>query len=239
MMGRDPQGTGNAVIVGTGNGISASLSRALRERGWRLALISRDPAKFSDLTRETGAVAIAADAGKPADMERAFAEIDRALGPLDLAVYNASFRTRGPVGDLDPADVEKALTTGAFGGFLMAREAARRMVPRGTGAIFFTGASASVKGYAQSAPFAMAKFALRGLAQSAARELHPRGIHIAHFIIDGGVRNKGRGYTEKPGDAPDSYLDPDAIAASYLAVLDQPRSAWTTEVELRPWVEKF
>jgi len=110
------------------------------------------------------------------------------------------------------------------------------MVPQGRGAILFTGASASVKGYPQSAPFAMGKFALRGLAQSMARELAPLGIHVAHFIIDGAIRNPGR---SEPADNPDSMLDPDAIAASYLHVLNQPRSAWTWELELRPWVEKF
>ena len=227
-----------AVIVGTGSGISASVARALRARGWRLALVSRSIASSSALVVETGALAIAADGSNPADMERAFAEIDNKLGPVDLAIYNASARARGPLVDVVPADVEQALMIGAYGGFLMAQQAAKRMLPRGAGAIFFTGASASVKGYPQSAAFAMAKFALRGLSQSMARELQPKGIHVAHFIIDGGVRNAARGRTESSG-APDSLLDPDAIATSYLHVLDQPRSAWTSELELRPWVEHF
>jgi NAD(P)-dependent dehydrogenase (short-subunit alcohol dehydrogenase family) len=230
---------GCAVIVGVGSGVSASLARALHARGWKLALVSRNPAKCAALSAATGALAIAADASVPADMDRAFAEIDKAFGALDLAVYNAGLRARGPIADLAPADVERALSTGAYGGFLMARAAAKRMEPRGRGAIFFTGASASVKGYALSAPFAMAKFALRGLAQSAARELQPKGIHVAHFVIDGAVRNRERGHVEGSTDAPDSLLDPDAIAAAYLAVLDQPRSAWSTEVELRPWTERF
>jgi NAD(P)-dependent dehydrogenase (short-subunit alcohol dehydrogenase family) len=132
--------------------------------------------------------------------------------------------------------VEKAIRVSAFGAFLVAQAAVRRMLPRGHGAILFTGASASVKGYAQSAPFAMAKFALRGLAQSMTRELSPQGIHVAHFVIDGGIRSARRA---EPLDRPDSLLDPDAIAASYLHVLAQPRSAWTQELELRPWVEKF
>ena len=132
--------------------------------------------------------------------------------------------------------MQNALAVGAFGGFLVAQQAARRMVPRGRGAILFTGASASVKGYKQSAPFAMAKFALRGLAQSMARELAPQGIHVAHFVLDGTIRNPGR--IEAP-DSPDSMLDPDAIALSYLHVIHQERSAWTWEVELRPWVETF
>ena len=124
----------------------------------------------------------------------------------------------------------------AFGGFLVAQEAARRMLPKGAGAILFTGASASVKGYAQSAPFAMGKFALRGLAQSMARELSPQGIHVAHVVVDGGIRSARRPET---ADRLDATLDPDAIAASYLHLLQQDRSAWSWEIEVRPWVEKF
>lgn len=228
----------SALIVGTGSGISAAFARALHRDGWKLVLASRKPDQFADLAREVGAHSIAVDASDAAQVAAMFAEIDRVAGPLDLALYNASFRTRGAFVDLVPEDVQQALTVSAFGAFLVAQEAAKRMVARGTGAIFFTGASASVKGYPQSAPFAMAKFALRGLAQSMARELQPKGIHVAHFIIDGGVRNSDRGRVEGTGET-DSLLDPDAIAASYLQVLDQPRSAWTSELELRPWVERF
>ena len=158
------------------------------------------------------------------------------LGTPDVVVYNASFRTRGPFVDLDPAEVQKAIAVSAFGGFLVAQQAARRMLPKGEGAILFTGASASVKGYAQSVPFAMGKFALRGLAQALARELSPRGIHVAHFVIDGGIRSERR---PPSPDKPDALLDPDAIAESYWHVLQQPRSAWSWEIELRPWVENF
>ena len=165
-----------------------------------------------------------------------FAAVEAATGAPDVVVYNASARARGPVAELVPAEVERALMVSAYGGFLVAREAAARMLPKRHGAILFTGASASVKGYPLSAPFAMGKFALRGLAQSMARELAPQGIHVGHFVIDGAIRNPGR--TEPP-DRPDSMLDPDAIAASYLHLLQQPRSAWTWEVELRPWVERF
>jgi NAD(P)-dependent dehydrogenase (short-subunit alcohol dehydrogenase family) len=151
-------------------------------------------------------------------------------------IYNASFRSRGPFVELDPADVERSLAVTAYGAFLVAQQAARRMLPKGHGAILFTGASASVKGYAQSAPFAMGKFALRGLAQSIARELHPHGIHVAHIVVDGGIKSARRA---EPPDKPASLLDPDAIAATYLHVIDQPRSAWSWEVEVRPWVERF
>lgn len=231
--------TKTALIVGTGNGISASLAEALARDGYKLALASRHPDRFADLARRTGAHAIAADAASPDAVKAMFDVVDRVLGPLDVAVYNASFRTRGPLVELVPADVLKTLEVSAFGGFLVGQEAAKRMLPRGQGTILFTGASASMKGYPQSAPFAMGKFALRGLAQSMARELQPKGIHIAHFNIDGGVRNAERGRLEGATEPADSLLDPDAIAETYLAVIRQPRSAWSTEVELRPWVERF
>lgn len=228
----------HALIVGAGEGISAAFARALAGAGARVALASRHPERIAGLAREAGGPAHRCDAGSRADVAGLFQSLDRDFGPLDVVLYNASGRVRGPLVDLDPVEVEETLRVSAYGGFLVAQEAARRMLARGKGAIFFTGASASVKGYAQSAPFAMGKFALRGLAQSMARELHPRNIHVAHFVIDGGVRNAARGRIE-PGDAPDSLLDPDAIAATYMAILRQPRSAWTWEVELRPWAERF
>jgi NAD(P)-dependent dehydrogenase (short-subunit alcohol dehydrogenase family) len=226
----------SALIVGAGSGLSASLARLLAKSGMRVALAARATDKLSALTHETGARAFACDASQQADVEKLFGDVEAAHGAPDVVVYNASFRTRGALVDLVPADVEKAIRISAFGGFLVAQQAAKRMLAKGQGAILLTGASASVKGYAQSAPFAMGKFALRGLAQSLARELQPRGIHVAHFVIDGGIRSGRR--PESP-DKPDALLDPNAIAASYLHVLQQPRSAWTSEVELRPWVENF
>ncbi len=229
-------GFDRALIVGAGSGLSASLARLLSKAGMRVALAAREPKKLDVLCAETGARAFACDATKQPEVAKLFADAEAAFGPLDVVVYNASFRTRGPFVELNPADVEKTLTVSAFGGFLVAQEAAKRMLPRGHGAILFTGASASVKGYAQSAPFAMGKFALRGLAQSMARELSPRGIHVAHVVIDGAIRSAQR--TEPP-DRPDSMLDPDAIAQTYLHLLQQQRSAWAWEIELRPWVERF
>jgi NAD(P)-dependent dehydrogenase (short-subunit alcohol dehydrogenase family) len=225
-----------ALIVGAGRGLSASLARLFAGEGLRVALAARDAEKLAPLCAETSAKAFACDAVEPDQVARLFTAVEAAIGAPDVVVYNASARARGPVAELVPAEVERAIMVSAFGGFLVAREAARRMVPKGHGAILFTGASASVKGYPLSAPFAMGKFALRGLAQSMARELAPQGIHIAHFVIDGGIRNPGR---VEPADRPDSMLDPDAIAAAYFSVLRQPRSAWTWEIELRPWVERF
>jgi len=226
----------NALIVGAGSGLSASLARLFSREGLRVALAARNADKLGALCAETGAKAFACDATNAAQVSRLFSAVEAAVSAPDVVVYNASGRARGPVAELVPADVERALIVSAYGGFLVAREAAARMMKKGRGAILFTGASASVKGYPLSAPFAMGKFALRGLAQSMARELAPQGIHIGHFVIDGAIRNPGR--TEPP-DRPDSMLDPDAIAASYLHLLQQPRSAWTWEVELRPWVERF
>ncbi|GJD93835.1 SDR family NAD(P)-dependent oxidoreductase [Methylobacterium iners] len=226
-----------ALIVGAGSGLSASLARLLAAEGLRIGLAARDAAKLADLARETGSAVHACDATKPAEVEALFARIESALGGSpDVVIYNASGRVRGAIEDLDVEAVAGALMTSAYGGFLVAQAAARRMLPARHGAILFTGASASVKGYAGSAPFAMGKFALRGLSQSLARELQPKGIHVAHFVIDGAIRSAGR---PEPADSPDSTLDPDAIARAYCDVLRQDRSAWTSEVELRPWVERF
>ncbi len=225
-----------ALIVGVGSGLSASLARALNKAGIKVALAARRAANVADLAKETGAMAIACDATDRNQVAKLFAQLDEKMVAPDVVVYNASYRTRGPFVGLDPAEVEKSIAVSAFGGFLVAQEAVKRMLPRAHGAILFTGASASVKGYAQSAPFAMGKFALRGLAQSLARELSPQGIHIGHVVVDGGIRSQTR---PVPSDKPDSLLDPDAIAQAYMDLLRQPRSAWAWEIELRPWVERF
>ena len=225
-----------ALIVGVGSGLSASLARLFAKTGLKVALAARRAANLATLAQETGAKTFACDSTDRAQVVKLFSDVEAALGSPDVVVYNASYRTRGPFVELVPDEVEKALMVTAFGGFLVGQEAAKRMLPKRHGAIFFTGASASVKGYAQSAPFAMGKFALRGLAQSMARELSPHGIHIGHVVVDGGIKSERR---PDPPDKPDSMLDPDAIAQSYLHLLQQPRSAWAWEIELRPWVEKF
>ena len=225
-----------ALIVGAGAGLSASLARVLAKDGIKVALAARTIGDLDALAKQTGARAFACDATERPQVEKLFAEVDASLGAPDIVIYNASFRTRGPFVELDPLDVEKALAVTAYGAFLVAQQATRRMLPKKHGAILLTGASAGVKGYPQSAPFAMGKFALRGLAQSMARELSPQGIHVAHVVVDGGIRSARR---PDSAESPDSTLDPDAIADTYMHLIHQPRSAWAWEIELRPWVEKF
>jgi NAD(P)-dependent dehydrogenase (short-subunit alcohol dehydrogenase family) len=226
----------SALIVGAGLGISASVARHFTALGVKVALAARNVQKLEALVQGTGTLAFSADASDPESVAQLFRQVCDRMDEPDIVVYNASARIQGPLAELDPSAVQRALAVTAFGGFLVTQQAAKRMLPRGHGAILLTGATASVKGFAHSAAFAMGKFALRGLAQSAARELGPKGIHVAHFIIDGGVRAAHR---QDPADRPDSTLDPEAIAQAYVDVLRQPRSAWSQEVELRPWVEHF
>lgn len=221
-----------ALIIGAGKGLSASLARLLAAEQFHVAVAARNPDKLSGL-----GLALKCDATDAAQVDAAFDAVAQKWGVPDLAVYNASFRTRGPLVELKADDVRKALEVCAYAGFLVGQAAAKRMLARGSGAIFFTGASASVKGYAQSAPFAMGKFALRGLAQSMARELAPKNIHVAHFVIDGGIGTASDPRAAERG--PDGMLEPAEIAKSYLHVYRQHRSSWSWEMELRPWVEKF
>lgn len=226
----------SALIIGAGPGISASLARALTEAGLAVALAARNTEKLASLAAETGAATFVTNAADPASVSALFKAVDQRIGEPEVVIYNASARAPGSLAELDPEAVRQAMEITAFGGFLAVREAAQRMGPKGKGAILLTGATASVKGFAGSAAFAMGKFALRGLAQSAARELGPKGIHVAHIVVDGGVRSERRA---EPEDRPDSLLSPDGVAQTYLDLLRQPRSAWSLEVELRPWVEHF
>ena len=226
-----------ALIVGAGHGLSASLARKCHQRGMAVILAARDIRKLSGLSEGIGAKAHICDASDPKSVADLFSALDLDGMIPNLVLYNPSYRQRAPFIELDVEEVRKALMISCFGGFLIGLEAAKRMVKQGAGAIFFTGASASVKGYKESAPFAMGKFGLRGLAQSMARELAPKNIHVAHFVIDGGIHKKSDPRSElryKEG-----LLDPDSIAESYLHVFDQKRNAWTWEMELRPWIENF
>ena len=226
----------SALIVGAGSGLSASLARALAKDGVKVALAARTPGDLDGLVKETGAKAYTCDASQREDVEKLFADLDRDGLVPDIAVYNASFRIRGPFVDLDPEGVAKTLAITTFGAFLVAQQAVKRMLPQQRGVVLLTGASAGVKGYPESAPFAMGKFGLRGLAQSMARELHPQGIHVAHVVIDGGIKSERR---VEPADKPQSLLDPADIAETYMHLIRQPKSAWSWEIEVRPWVERF
>jgi NAD(P)-dependent dehydrogenase (short-subunit alcohol dehydrogenase family) len=224
------------LIVGAGQGLSAALARRFKSSGANIAIASRSKEKLGMLADELGAHAFACDASQPAAVSKLFADVEEQVGAPDVVIYNPSGRVRGAFVDLDPIEVERSLAVTAFGGFLVSQAAARQMLPRGHGVILLTGASASVKGYAKSAPFAMGKFALRGLAQSMARELSPQGIHVAHIVIDGAIRAPGA--TPDP-TRPDAQLEPEAIAETYFQLAQQPKSAWSWEIEVRPWVERF
>lgn len=221
-----------ALIVGAGSGLSAALARKARAEGLIPLLAARNADKLAGLLAEVAGHAKACDAADPASVAALFKWVTAEFGVPELVIFNASARVRGPVAEIDPEAVRNAVTIAAFGGFLVGQAATQIMLPRGSGTILFTGASASVKGYVNSSAFAMGKFALRGLAQSMARELAPKGLHVGHFVIDGGI-----GESADPS-APDK-LHPDHIAASYFHMHNQPRSAWTWEMELRPFVEKF
>ncbi|MFI5015311.1 MAG: SDR family NAD(P)-dependent oxidoreductase [Hyphomicrobiales bacterium] len=223
--------SGTALVIGVGDGLSASLARLLAREGYRLALASRDVTKIAELATQTKASMHRCDASDAGQVAALF----QAVGDLDVMIYNPSYRVRGPLIELDPGEVKRTLDITAFGAFLAGQQAARRMLQRGKGTILFTGASAGVKGYPRSAPFAMGKFALRGLAQSMARELHPQGVHVGHVVVDGGIRSARRPDPE----GRDATLDPDSIALSYLHLIRQPRDAWSWEIEVRPWLETF
>lgn len=224
------------LIIGAGSGLSASVARLFAAEGMSVGLAARNADKLAALAEEINGRAYSCDATDPAAVEGLFDAFETDIGTPDILVYNPSRRVPGAITDVDPVETRDAIMVSAYGAFLAAQQAARRMLRAGQGAMLFTGASAGVKGYARSAPFAMGKFALRGLCQSLARELSPQNIHVAHFVIDGKILNEKRG---APFDDPKTSLDPDAIAQTYLQIVRQHRSAWTWEIELRPSVETF
>ena len=227
-----------ALIVGAGPGLSASLGRLFNKEGMKVALAARETKKLDGLVKEIDGRGYACDASIPKDVENLFDSVSKDIGDPNLVVYNASGRVRGPITELDPEAVRKTIMITCYGGFLVGQAAAKRMLKAGNGTILFTGASASVKGYANSAAFAMGKLGLTGLVQSMARELQPQGIHIAHVVIDGQIKSERPGHsTAERGD--DAVLDPAAIAETYYQLHMQPRSTWTLELELRPYCEKF
>ena len=219
------------LIVGVGSGLSASLARLCASKSMKIVLAARNIEKLEDLINETNADAYACDSSNIESVENLFKEMDKKIGTPNLVIYNPSARIKGGITELDAKKTQDAINVTCFGAFLVAKEAAKRMIKRKSGSIFFTGASAGVKGFANSSVFAMGKFGLRGLAQSLARELHPQNIHIGHFIIDGAIGRKPFGTYET--------INPDLIAKTYLEFHNQDKSAWSWEIELRTSVEKF
>ena len=223
--------TESVLIVGAGSGLSASLAQLCASRGMRVVLAARNIEKLQDLKKEIGADTIKCNATNIKSVTSLFKKTDKIIGAPNLVIYNPSKSLGGSIVDLDPKKAHEAIDITCYGGFLVAQQAAKRMLKKKRGSIFFTGATASVKGFSNSSVFAMGKFGLRGLAQSLARELHPQNIHIGHFIIDGGIGRKD--YV--------SYktIHPDSIAQIYLQFHYQDKSAWSWETELRTSMEKF
>lgn len=219
-----------ALIVGAGPGISLAFAEALVEAGYAVGMASRNLEKLRPLAASVGAIPFMADASSADSIPRLFSSVDQSLGTPDVVLFNPSARIRGDLLSLDMTAAAVAIQTTAIGALVTAQEAARRMLPRGRGALLFTGATAGIKGFARSSVFAMGKFALRGLAQSLARELGPQGIHVVHFVIDGGV---------VPNSDDSASFTPRAIAQSYMAAIAQPRGAWSWEIELRSSLEPF
>ena len=219
-----------ALIVGAGPGISGAFAEALVGDGYQVAMAARTMARLAPLADAVGAHAFEVDAGSPPSIVRLFAAVEGSLGAPEVVLYNPSARIRGDLLSLDMNAAAEALQTTAMGALATAQAAARHMLPRGRGSLFFTGATAGIKGYARSSVFAMGKFALRGLAQSLARELGPAGIHVVHFVIDGAVA---------PPSSDTNSFTPRSIAASYMAALRQPPGAWSWEIELRSYTEPF
>ncbi len=228
-----------ALIVGSGPGLSASLARLFTKEGMRVALAARDPKKLEGLVKEIDGRAYLCDASIPKDVDNLFDALAKDSGEPDVVVYNASGRVRGPITELDADAVRNTILVTCYGGFLVGQAAAKRMIKSGHGTILFTGASASIKGFANSAAFAMGKMGLTGLVQSMARELQPQNIHVAQVVIDGGIYEPTRRPERLTSRGPDGNLDPDAIAQTYLHLHRQHRSSWASHIELRPWSEKF
>ncbi len=228
-----------ALIVGSGPGLSASIARLFAKEGMRVAMAARNTDKLEALIEEVNGRAYLCDAIVPKDVDSLFSSVANDMGTPNIVIYNASRRARGPVTELDPEEVRNAILVTCYGGFLVARAAAKQMIPAGRGTILFTGASAGIKGFANSSCYAMGKFGLSGLAQSLARELQPQNIHVAQVVIDGGILNAKREPERIKTKGPDGMLHPDAIAQTYLNLHHQHRSAWASYIELRPWVEKF
>lgn len=238
-----------AIVIGAGDATGGAIARAFAREGLT-ACVSRRPKSAEALEalaqsiRDEGhqARAYPNDARDEAAMVALFEQVEAEAGPVEVAVFNIGANVNFPIVETTERVYRKVWEMACLGGFLMGREAARHMTPRGKGTILFTGATASLRGGAGFSAFSGAKAALRMLAQSMARELGPKGIHVAHIVIDGAIDTefiKGRHPDFDNARAADLILSPDAIAANYVMLHNQPRSAWTHELDLRPWGEAF
>jgi len=232
-----------ALIVGAGKGLSASLARLFHSEGMKVILAARNIEKLKSIASETKATLFECDGSDIDQVENMFKQIDELHDHIDLVVYNPSDRVPGFITEIDPVAAKKAIEITSFGAFLVARQAAKRMTQAGKGTILFTGATAGVKGFPLSSTFAMGKFALRGLAQALARELHPLNIHVGHFVIDGRILTLKRweeiGGTKDNLEDTEQLLHPDEIAKIYLQFHRHHKSTWSWEIELRPKDEGF
>ncbi len=227
-----------AVVVGVGQGLGSAVARRFATAGLAVAVARRRPEELAGLAKEIGGKAYGCDASEQASVEALFAAVDRDLGTPQVVVYNAGAYKPGGILEIDAADFERCWRIGCLGGFHVGQAAAKRMVEAGAGTIIFTGATASLRGSAKFANLAVPKFGLRALAQSMARDLGPRGVHVAHSLIDGQIAGERTSHSaEARGE--DAVLAPDAIAEAYYQLHLQPRSAWTQELDLRPCLEKF
>jgi NAD(P)-dependent dehydrogenase (short-subunit alcohol dehydrogenase family) len=236
-----------AVIAGVGEGLGYALARRFAQAGYHVALAARTADRLARLAAEiqkAGGKAFPAptDVREEQEVKALFDALESEHGPVDVAVFNAGANFRASIHDTPTDMFEKIWRLGCFAGFLFGREAARRMAPRGKGTILFTGATASIRGSSHFAAFAAAKNGLRAVAQSMARELGPKGIHVAHVVIDGMIDTAAvrQRFAERVKDlGPDAMLDTAAIAELFYQIHAQPRSAWTFEADLRPFGEKF
>ncbi|SDF51335.1 NADP-dependent 3-hydroxy acid dehydrogenase YdfG [Limimonas halophila] len=229
-----------AIVVGAGPGLGSALCRRFAQGGLAVAAARRQGDKAQPLAEEIGGRAYSCDAGKQDDVETLFTRVERELGTPELVVFNPGGFQRAGILEMNAEQVTAHWRDGCLGGFHVGQAAAAAMNSQGRGTIIFTGATASLRGGAGFANLAMPKFGLRALAQAMARELWPQGIHVAHTIIDGQIRNESRGpqYSEAERGR-DALLHPEAIAEAYWDLHQQPRNAWTHELDLRPWVETF
>lgn len=238
-----------ALIIGCGDDTGAAIARAFADEGLHVCL-SRRPRHSDKLEllaksiRAGGGLATPCpvDARDETSLCALFETIEKTIGPLEVVVFNIGANVRFPITETTSRVFRKVWEMASFAGFLTGREAAKYMVPRGDGTIIFTGATASLRGSAGFSAFASAKFALRALAQSMARELGPKNIHVAHVVIDGAIDTNFIRSILPDVDAKreqDAILNPDHVAANYVMLHNQPRSAWTHELDLRPWSEKF